>query len=141
MTNKIDTILPLALAAGFAFFGAQKFGAENIVFETLATRSGIELFEPYARYATGAAEFAAAALLALPRSRTLGLLFGLAILLGAIGLHLSPWLGIVVPGIGIGLFLTAVAMLAVTGFALARRIKALRLTSAPRLSTRLAPLG
>ena len=106
--------LPLALAAGFAFFGAQKFGAENIVFETLATKSGISLFEPTARYLTGAAELTAAALFVLPKTRPLATLMGLAILLGAIALHLSPWLGIVVPGIGIGLFLTALVMLALT---------------------------
>ena len=112
----IDKSLPLALAAGFAFFGAQKFGAENIVFETLATNSGISLFEPTVRYVTGVAELATAALFVMPRTRPLATLMALAILLGAITLHLTPWLGIVVPGIGIGLFLTALVMLALTSF-------------------------
>ena len=38
-------ILVLALAAFFVFMGAQKFGAENVIFATIAERSGISLFE------------------------------------------------------------------------------------------------
>ena len=114
MTRLTTTALPLVLAAGFAFFGVQKFGAENLVFEIIAERSGLPIFEPYVRMATGIAELATAALLAIPRTRFVGTIAGLAVLLGAILFHLSPWLGIVVPGIGVGLFLTAVAMTALT---------------------------
>lgn len=117
------TALPLALAAGFAFFGAQKFGAENIVFEIIAERSGLPIFEPHVRLATGVAELATAALLIAPSTRLLGSLFGLAILLGAIAFHLSPWLGIVVPGVGIGLFMTAVAMTLLTALYTALQIR------------------
>ena len=108
--SKATLILSLVLAAGFVFFGVQKFGAENIVFETLAERSGISLFEPYIRYLTGVGELAAAVLLLLPRTRLVGALVGLGLLVGAIGFHLSPWLGINVPTIGHGLFYTALAM-------------------------------
>lgn len=107
-------ILSYLLAAAFIFFGVQKFGAENIVFETLAERSGISLFEPYIRYLTGLGELVAAGLLIWGRTRLAGGLIGLALLLGAIGFHLSPWLGINVPTIGHGLFFTALAMLALT---------------------------
>ena len=113
--SKATLALSLVLAAGFVFFGVQKFGAENIVFETLAERSGISLFEPYIRYLTGVGELAAAVLLLLlPRTRLVGALIGLGLLVGAIGFHLSPWLGINVPTIGHGLFYTALAMTALT---------------------------
>ncbi|MGE0187561.1 MAG: hypothetical protein AB7Q23_17415, partial [Hyphomonadaceae bacterium] len=56
-----------------------------------------DLFEPYVRYATGAGELVAAALLIWPVSRRLGALLAGAISLGAIGFHLSPWLGIRLP--------------------------------------------
>lgn len=113
--SKATLALSLVLAAGFVFFGVQKFGAENIVFETLAERSGIFLFEPYIRYLTGIGELTAAVLLLLlPRTRLVGALIGLGLLVGAIGFHLSPWLGINVPTIGHGLFYTALAMTALT---------------------------
>lgn len=86
--------LALLLAAFLVFIGLQKFGAENVIFATLAERSGIALFEPVIRMATGAAELIAAALLAFPRTRILGALGAVAIIGGAIGFHLSPWLGI-----------------------------------------------
>ena len=109
---KFSKYLPLLLGAGFIFFGAQKFGAENAVFEIIAERSGLSFFEPHIRRLTGVVELVAGLLLILPSSRKLGALFGLTILLGAVGFHLSPWLGINVPGIGHGLFFTALAMTA-----------------------------
>ena len=109
--RKTTLALSLALAAGFLFFGAQKFGAENIVFETIAERSGISFFEPYVRMFTGAAELAVALLLLIPRTRLLGAFGGAGLLIGAIGFHLSPWLGINVPTIGHFLFIAAVTML------------------------------
>jgi len=112
--TRITSILSLILAAAFIFFGVQKFGAENIVFETLAERSGIFLFEPYIRYLTGFGELVAAVLLIWKRSRIVGASIGLGLLIGAIGFHLSPWLGINVPTIGHGLFFTALAMFALT---------------------------
>ena len=122
--DKLFTVLPYVLAAGFLFFGVQKFGATNPVFSVIAERSGIYWFEPIIRMLTGVAEIATAILLVIPRRRVrlLGLLFGLGILGGAIGFHLSPWLGINVPGIGHGLFVTAVMM---TALNLAMLLKAL----------------
>lgn len=114
--TKFIKILPFVLAAGFAFFGAQKFGAENAVFQIIADRSGIDLFEPLIRRLTGAVELAIALLLVLPsiKTKALGALSGLGLLFGAIGFHLSPWLGINVPGIGHGLFITALILTALT---------------------------
>ena len=112
--KKIILILALIVAAGFFFFGVQKFGAENIVFETIAEKSGISLFEPVIRMLTGVAEIATAILILIPRTRLLGALAGLGVLAGAIGFHLSPWLGINVPGIGHGLFFTALGLTVLT---------------------------
>jgi len=121
--SKITLGLSLVLAAGFIFFGVQKFGAENIVFETIAERSGFGFFEPYVRIFTGVAELAVALLLLIPRSRLLGSLGGAGLLIGAIGFHLSPWLGINVPTIGHFLFIAAVTMLigSLVNFALLRK--------------------
>ena len=109
--SKKTLFLSLALAAGFIFFGVQKFGAENIVLETIAERSGLGFFEPYVRMMTGVAELLTAVLLLVPKTRLLGALAGTGVLLGAIGFHLSPWLGINVPEVGHFLFFVAVAML------------------------------
>jgi len=109
-SQRIATGLSILLALGLAFFGVQKFGAENIVFETLASRSGISLFEPGVRIATGIAEIGTALLLLLPRTRLFGALAAVGIVGGAIVFHLSPWLGINVPTIGHGLFFTAIVL-------------------------------
>lgn len=108
----LSKTLPYALGAGFLFFGAQKFGATNDVFEIIASRSGIELFEPVIRRLTGVAELVTAALFFVPSltSRKLANLSAAGLLIGAIGFHLSPWLGINVPGIGHGLFGAAVLL-------------------------------
>ena len=112
--NKVTLILSLVVAAGFIFFGVQKFGATNPIFEIIADRSGISLFEPVIRMLTGVAEIGTAILILIPRTRLLGAFAGLGVLVGAIGFHLSPWLGINVPGIGHGLFITAVIMFVLT---------------------------
>ena len=53
----------LLLAAFMVFMGLQKFGADNAVFDFIATQSGIALFEPVVRMATGVAELLAAVLI------------------------------------------------------------------------------
>ena len=112
--KNVILILALVVAAGFIFFGAQKFGATNPIFSIIAERSGISLFEPQIRMLTGVAEIFTAILILIPRTRFLGALAGLGVLAGAIGFHLSPWLGINVPGIGHGLFITALVLTALT---------------------------
>jgi len=112
--KNLNTILALLLAIAFAFFGIMKYIENpNVVFSTIADRSGMDIFEPFVRMLTGIGELVTAALLIMPKTRKLGILTGLAILIGAIGFHLSPWLGINVPGIGHGLFFTAVIMFVV----------------------------
>lgn len=93
--QKYLTHIPAALLAAFlVMMGIQKFGADNIIFATIAKNSGIDLFEPAIRMAVGASELAAALLLIIPKTRLIGALGSLGIIGGAIGFHLSPWLGI-----------------------------------------------
>ncbi|HBS33064.1 MAG TPA: hypothetical protein DEA40_15215 [Parvularcula sp.] len=111
------------LAAFLVFMGIQKFGAENIIFATIAERSGISLFEPAVRMATGVGEILAAALLLIPATRLLGALGALAVIGGAIVFHLSPWLGINVamaPGAAPSpmLFIMAIAFFLLSGLVL-----------------------
>ncbi|HEX5008680.1 MAG TPA: hypothetical protein VFV70_16320 [Hyphomonadaceae bacterium] len=69
----------------------------NVVFPTLAEKSGYYLFEPTGRYVVSLLEVLAAILLVLPWTRRIGA--GLAVLVtaGAVGAHLTPWLGIQIP--------------------------------------------
>lgn len=94
MKNFLHHIPALLLALFLVFMGVQKFGGENIIFATIAERSGIGLFEPAIRILTGIGELGAALLLLLPRTRLLGALGAVAIIGGAIMFHLSPWLGV-----------------------------------------------
>jgi hypothetical protein len=93
-------VLALGLAGAFVFMvGLPKFigPSPNPIFALIAGRSGIDLFEPLVRYATGAAELIAAALLVWPATRRFGAMLAGAVTLGAIGFHLSPWLGVQLP--------------------------------------------
>lgn len=66
---------------------------QNVVFSTLAERSGVTLFEPAGRFVTGILELLAAFLLLIPFSRRLGAGLSVLLLGTAVGLHLSPLLG------------------------------------------------
>lgn len=94
MPRLLKHLPAILLAAFLAMMGAQKFGAENIIFATIAERSNVSLFEPVIRIMTGVGELGAALLLLLPRTRLFGALGAVAIIGGAILFHLSPWLGI-----------------------------------------------
>ena len=96
MQKAITHIPAILLAAFMVFMGMQKFGAENMIFATIAERSGIALFEPVIRMFTGVMELVAAVLLVIPRVRPLGALLSVGLIGGAILFHLSPWLGIMV---------------------------------------------
>lgn len=99
--NWIKHILALALAAAMLFMGLQKFGAENIVFETIAQNTGIGFFEPTFRMFSGVLEVLAGLLMFHPRTRGAGAILSAGIVAGAVLFHLSPWLGMklaLVPG-------------------------------------------
>jgi hypothetical protein len=69
----------------------------NSVFGLIAARSHIGLFEPYGRYLVVLMEIAALGLVVWPRTRSKGAILALAVALGAMILHLSPWLGVQLP--------------------------------------------
>lgn len=116
-------ILPHApaflLAAFLVFMGVQKFGPENIIFATIAHRSGIGLFEPVIRIVVGVSEIAVAGLLLAPRLRLYGALGAIGVIGGAIGFHLSPWLGVATPTTAAGAESPVLFVMAVGSFALA----------------------
>lgn len=91
--------LAITLAVLLLFIAYQQLlgPTPNPVFGLVAMRSGVALFEPWARYATALAEIAAIALVLWPRMRSRGAMLALAIAVVAIAFHLSPWLGIAVP--------------------------------------------
>lgn len=109
--------LPNPPAGQVKFFD---LAGENIVFQTIAERSRYDIFEPTGRVLTGILEVLAALLLFLPFTRRAGAFLSSLILFGAIGLHVSPWLGREVPlSLAVGetatdggaLFSLAIAML------------------------------
>lgn len=69
----------------------------NIVFQTLAERSGQSLFEPAGRVLTGILELVTAFLLLLPVTRRIGAALAAIVLGGAVAFHLSPLLGREIP--------------------------------------------
>ena len=69
----------------------------NPVFGLIAARSHIALFEPYARYLVVLLEVAALLGVVYPKTRSRAAILALVVSLGAIVLHLSPWLGVQVP--------------------------------------------
>lgn len=79
-------------------------GAEESVY--IFTKVGLE---PWGRYASGVAELFAAILLLFPRTTVIGALFAAAVMVGAIGGHLTK-LGIVVKDDGGLLFALAVTV-------------------------------
>lgn len=88
------------MLAGLLFaVSIQKFvGLDpNPVFGLIAARSGVGLFEPWARYATGVLEMIAVALVLWPPTRGRDAQLALFVAAGAIAFHLSPWLGVQLP--------------------------------------------
>ena len=91
--NWIKHLLAIALAGAMLFMGSMKFGAENLIFETIAQNTGIAFFEPTFRTLTGVLEVLAGLLMLHPITRGAGALLASGIVAGAVVFHLSPWLG------------------------------------------------
>ncbi len=64
----------------------------NIIFATLAERTGLDWIEPQGRYSIAGLELAAVFLLIVPRLRRWGALLSSFIMAGAVSLHLVPGL-------------------------------------------------
>jgi uncharacterized membrane protein YphA (DoxX/SURF4 family) len=86
--------LPSPPAGSVKFFDPP---GSNIVFQTIAERSGQTLFEPAGRVLTGMLELVAAFLLLLPYTRRIGAVIAAFVLGGAVAFHLSPLLGREIP--------------------------------------------
>ena len=97
----LSWILALLLIAMFVYLADRKLFADpaqpNIIFATLAAKSGFELFEPTGRFVTGIIELLAALFLFLPFTRRFGAFIAFCVSAGEVALHLSPWLGTEVP--------------------------------------------
>lgn len=63
---------------------------ENIVFATMAQKTGIALLEPTGRFVVAIMELFAVLLLLIPYSRRLGAVLSFLILAGALAAHLMP---------------------------------------------------
>ncbi|MEO0982000.1 MAG: hypothetical protein AAFX03_05045 [Pseudomonadota bacterium] len=66
---------------------------ENIVFQTLATKSGVALFEPAGRVLAALIQLVACFFLFIPGTRRFGAWLAMLVLGAAVAAHLSPWLG------------------------------------------------
>lgn len=122
----LSWVLALVVIAMFVYLADKKLFADpstpNPIFATLAEKSGFELFEPTGRFAVGLIELFAALLLLLPFTRRFGAFIAFCVSAGAVGLHLSPWLGAEVP-VAVGaaqtdggmLFYLAMALTAASG--------------------------
>jgi len=69
----------------------------HAVFGLIALKSGAADVEPTGRYVVGALQAAAVLLLLLPRRRVAGAVLAFVVSLGAVGMHLTPWLGVNLP--------------------------------------------
>lgn len=95
----------LALAVGgfLVFFGAMKFTGGAHIFpyiEYQASAAGApfaSLAYPLGNYATGGLELLAGVLLIIPATRAIGSKLAILPFLGAVGFHLSPFLGVTTP--------------------------------------------
>lgn len=92
----INRILTYALGLFLISAGAAKFTGGH-VFQYIEHRSGIDVFYPYVNHATGVAEIVIGLLIMVPATRRLGAYGAAALMAGAIGFHLSPWLGVSIP--------------------------------------------
>lgn len=99
MERVLSWTFGLMLAALLFAVGIQKFvGLDpNPVFGLIEARSGLGFFEPGLRYVTGVLEMAAVLLVLWPATRMRGAQLGLVVAIGAIGFHMSPWLGVRLP--------------------------------------------
>lgn len=91
-------VLPYALAAYaayiFLWYLPFKFAPESHLFQVLEDWAGLTWFEPYFRYLTGSVEALASVLLFIPGLQVAGAALALAIMTGAIFLHVFTPLGI-----------------------------------------------
>lgn len=93
---RVAMVLTGALALFLLSSGAAKFAGGH-VFHYIEYRSGIDLFHPFSNAVVGVAEVMAGAFILFRRTRLAGAVIASCVMVGAVGFHLSPWLGVSVP--------------------------------------------
>lgn len=92
----VNRFLTIALGLFLISAGVAKFTTGH-VFQYIEFKSGIDLFYPFVNNLTGIAEILAGAAILYRPTRLLGAASAAALMVGAIGFHLSPWLGTSIP--------------------------------------------
>lgn len=92
----LNRILTAALGLFLISAGVAKFTTGH-VFQYIEHTSGIDLFYPFVNNLTGIAEILAGAAILYRPTRLVGAAVAVALMVGAIGFHVSPWLGTSIP--------------------------------------------
>jgi len=96
-------IFSLAVGGFLLFFGYLKFSGAAFIFPYIEYKSGAaglplaEFAYPLGNYLVGGTEILAGILVILPMTRKIGSLFAVMPFLGAVIMHLTPYLGTVTP--------------------------------------------
>ncbi len=91
-----NRILTYALGLFLVSSGIAKFAGGH-VFQYIEYQSDLDIFYPYVNHATGTAEILAGVFVLFRTTRLAGAAIVTGIMAGAIGFHLSPWLGVSMP--------------------------------------------
>lgn len=92
----LNRLLTVALGLFLISAGVAKFTTGH-VFQYIEFKSGIDLFYPFVNNLTGVAEILAGLAILYRPTRLFGAAGAAALMIGAIGFHLSPWLGTSIP--------------------------------------------
>ncbi len=92
----LNRLLTIALGLFLISAGVAKFTTGH-VFQYIEFKSGIDLFYPFVNNLTGIAEILAGAAILYRPTRLIGAVAAIGLMIGAIGFHLSPWLGTSIP--------------------------------------------
>ncbi len=94
--KRLNRLLTIALGLFLISAGVAKFTTGH-VFQYIEFKSGIDLFYPFVNNLTGIAEILAGAAILYRPTRLLGAVAAAGLMVGAVGFHLSPWLGTSIP--------------------------------------------
>jgi uncharacterized membrane protein YphA (DoxX/SURF4 family) len=92
----LNRILAYALGVFLVSSGIAKFAGGH-VFQYIEYQSNLDIFYPYVNHATGMAEILAGVFILIRTTRLAGAAIATGVMAGAIGFHLSPWLGVSMP--------------------------------------------
>lgn len=95
--HAVAWLVSLLLGVFFLAAGINKFGSSGVVFRYLEYNSGFSWVHPAVQRMTGVVEMIAGVLLFTKKTRLAGAGIAASIMLAALSLHLSPWLGIAIP--------------------------------------------